>query len=141
MNQKSTKDYSLRIPNQIHKRIQQHLAILQFLGDNNINQHQWILEAIKKKIANLKTNEDQKLDKEAQLSNSKSILIKIDHKVYEQLDKIVNQMKKIYGTFSKKQLILRAIFEHMETEKEIPEELIKHIKSEYVIAPEKKKDF
>lgn len=90
----------------LHKEIETHLEAVQNLKNEKITKQDWILEAIQEK---LKT-------KPSSFKNEDRICINIDLLTKTNLEECVSKLKKHQGKYSKRQLIVDAIKEKLNTD-------------------------
>jgi len=103
--------YTIRIPALLQKKIDSHLQILKVLKHPEKNQHKWLLNAIHKKL--LKEVNSQEISKSTNLN------VKLDDDLADQVDKRISQINRVYPSYSKKQWLLEAIEEKLESENDM----------------------
>ncbi len=122
------KNYSLRIGERFYKRLSKHIHFLKQLNSIQ-NKQEWIEQAI---LAKLRQEEKQDVDEG--FPPEKYLSFKISSQINAKIEKRVEVIKKIRGSFSKKQWILEAIHERLDLEeketKEKAQELFKNMLKE-----------
>lgn len=122
------RNYSLRIGERFYKRISKHIQLLKQLNSIQ-NKQEWIEETI---LIKLKKEEEQDLDE--CIPSEKYLSFKIKIQIDAKIEKRVEMIKKIRGSFSKKQWIVEAIYDRLDIEekaiKEKAKELLKNILKE-----------
>jgi hypothetical protein len=113
------KNYSIRIGERLYIRINKHILFLKHLNKSQ-NKQAWIEEAI---LDKLKKEEEQ--DGIECISREKHLSFKIRSQIDTRIEKRVEFIKKIRGSFSKKQWLLEAIYEKLDTEEEETEKKAK----------------
>lgn len=104
------KHCSIRIAESFYKRISNHIQLLKRLNGVKNQQH-WVEEAI---LAKLKKEEEQ--ETQESFSGEKYLSFNINSQIDDQVERRVKVMKKIRGSFTKKQWILEAINEKLDKE-------------------------
>ena len=118
------RNYSLRIGERLYKRLSKHIQFLKHLNSIQ-NKQEWVEGAI---LSRLKKEELQEVDE--CIPQEKHLSFKISSQIDARVEKRVEAIKKIRGSFSKKQWILEAIHERLDLEeKETKEKAQKLLKN------------
>lgn len=112
--------YSVTIGDHLHYRIEKHIRLLKLLEDEGHTKQKWILNAVKEKL---------KKECDPLSSKDRHLQIKIDPDTHQQIEEQVNLIKKGRRSYSKKQLIVEAIFEQLDREEEKARELLEKLKN------------
>ncbi|MBT4936328.1 hypothetical protein HON22_00250 [Candidatus Peregrinibacteria bacterium] len=104
------KGYTLKLGDSLFSRIDNHLLQMKYLSSERQSRQNWILNAVKEKL-------NQDLLSSA-IPKIRSTTLRIDPKTFKKLDQRVEFIKKIRGNFTKKHLIVEAIEEKLEREKQ-----------------------
>lgn len=100
-------DYSVRIGANFFHRLNNHIRLRKHVGFSNSKQA-WINEAIREKI---ESDKDKSLE---DITGDKYLNIKINHYLNEEVEKLVEVIKKIRISFSKKQWLIEAILDKLD---------------------------
>ena len=100
------KRFSIRINENLHKRFNQHIKCLKNL--NKITKQNWIEQAFREKLS-------LQDDSSSGILHDKLIHFKVDEKLFMEMEKIVQMIKK-FRVFSKKKWMIDAIYEKLERE-------------------------
>lgn len=119
-NDTSILNYSVTIGDNLHLRIEKHVRLLKILEDKSHTKQKWILNAVKEKL---------KKECDPLSSKDRHLQIKMDPKTHQLIEEQVNMIKKGRRSYSKKQLIVEAIFEQLDREEEKAKELLEKLKS------------
>ncbi len=123
------KSYSLRIGQNLYKRISKHIQLLKNLNNSVQTKQDWVEKAIEEKLERENTpqsNEDMLADK--------YLHFKINSHLNEEIEKKVRIIRQFRTSFSKKQWILEAIYEKLDREESKSKD---NLKSMLKIASEK----
>ncbi|HEY4832930.1 MAG TPA: hypothetical protein VIH61_10270 [Waddliaceae bacterium] len=115
---KSTR-YTIQIGENIAERIDQHLRLLKFLGDKDVKKQKWIKNAILKKLDKEEHIPPYELPKEKHLN------IDVEKNLRERIERVINSIRKVRRTYSKKQWILEAIAEQLTQEEDVVKRQVK----------------
>lgn len=115
------KNYSIRIGERLYKRITKHIQLLKHLKITQ-NKQRWVERAILEKI-----ERDEKQEIIECISPEKHLSFKISSHIDAKVEKRVEVIKKLRGSFSKKQWILEAIYEKLEMEEKETEQKTKEM--------------
>lgn len=107
-NQNDTLQYTVSISPVLHNKLDQHIYVLKKLIKPKLTKKDWVAEAVEQKLA----RDDSKQD----LPKVKRICIKIDHLTKGILDNLVDMVRSLRNSYSKKQWILDAIQEKLAQE-------------------------
>lgn len=113
--------YAVTIGENLHQRIDNHLYLMKNLGKKNFTKQQWLLNALQEKLA-----QDETL---VSVPKERHIQIKVDHTTRKQLESRVDFIRNFRRSYSKKQLILEAIYEKLDREEEISKNLLLNLKT------------
>jgi hypothetical protein len=92
----------------LFNRLEKHLFNLSCIEDQRQSKQRWIIEAIKEKMERDFQSEDFSMPR------FRKVFLKISKPLNRKLDSIISMIKKVRGSFSKKQLIVEAIQEKLE---------------------------
>lgn len=109
-------EYSVRIGHHLYDRISRHLILLKHLKSVESKQ-KWFQDAIEEKLASVKNS--------GKFAEEKSMHLKIDLEVWNELQHQVELLRKTRRSVSKKILIEEAIQEKLEREEHKSKELLK----------------
>ncbi len=112
--------YSVTISRHIHARLERHVLILKKLLDKGATKQNWMISAIKEKLA--RDLQDDSLPK------ATTITLKIDKELDEELNARVEFIKKFRQSYSRKQWIVDAVIEKLDLDERKVEEKFLSIK-------------
>lgn len=112
LQQIKTKNYSLRISENIFNRINNHVHILKRLESRSHSKQRWIEEAICEKLNHEEALNNIKLPKEKHLS------FKISESLSKRIENRIELVRKFKISYSAKKWLLDAITEKLERENE-----------------------
>ena len=116
------KQYSmtLNVGNNLYSRVKKHIHLLKRLKSQNFTLQRWIIDAIKEKLNSPEVNAltDQK---------ENYIMFKLGKDLFDQVEQRVQLLKKVRRSYSKKQLIVEAIFEKLEKDDHGMQELLQKL--------------
>lgn len=110
LEQPHVKGYSVTIDEQLYKRLEKHIRVLKHIEHKGLTRQKWIMDAIKAKL-----NKEENL---IELPKERYLVLKINEIINAKIDSKVNLQKK-FRSYSKKQWLLEAIAEKMESEENI----------------------
>ena len=102
--------YSFSVPVPLFDKIQKHITVLKHTEDINQNKQRWLLNAIKKKLSREGGFESFSIPR------NKNISVSLDEKTNEELNSLVNMVKKVRRTYSRKSWMVDAISEQLDRE-------------------------
>lgn len=112
LKQEPMTSYTFSVGPTLHEQLDKHVYAIKNLKDPNMNKQRWTYEAIKEKLDQVEGSDE--IAKEFRLS------VKVDSETFDRLDRLVEKTKKTRkGSYSKKQLILEAIYDKLHSEKKI----------------------
>ena len=109
--QRSIKFCSIRVGENLFKRINKHVDALKKCKDSNYSRSRWINDAIKDKL--------HKEIQENTISIDKHLNTRIDLKLIEMIHQQVKVMKKFNSSYSKQKWLLEALSEKLEEEEQL----------------------
>lgn len=112
------KVHNIHLPDRLHRKLSSHIGILKSFEDRSITNQLWITRAIKNKIQ--KTGKQNPLE----IPKQRVVCIKIDQKLLKEIDDKVEFLKKFNRTYSKSKLIVEAILEQLDEEREKASKLL-----------------
>lgn len=115
------KNCSIRIGERLYKRINKHVQLLKHLKKTQ-NKQDWIEQAILEKLA-----KEEEGDISESVSPEKHLSFKIQSQIDAKIENRVEFIKKIRGSFSKKQWILEAVYEKLDLEEKETEKNAKEL--------------
>ncbi|CAF24144.1 hypothetical protein [Candidatus Protochlamydia amoebophila] len=98
--------YNVEIGNFLFKLINDHIHFLKN-SKNDINKKDWVAEAIREKLQDPESEEDQR---------TRYLHLQLETDLFEEIDKKMEFLKAFRRSVSKKQWIIEAIFEKLERE-------------------------
>jgi uncharacterized protein YdiU (UPF0061 family) len=119
---RKTVQYTITLNPSLHNRLEGHLQILKCLTPNEGKRQTWMVNAISEKI--LRENESQDISKAHHLS------LKLNESTYKKLQVRMEEINKSNPAFSKKQWLIEAIEEKLETEKKVVQEKLSEFRAE-----------
>lgn len=110
----STKNtrYTIQIGEHLAEKIDRHLRLLKFCGKKDVRKQAWIKEAILTKLSKEEHLPPYTFPKQ------KNLNLDVDPVLRERLERVVNSIRKVRRTYSKKQWLLEALAEKLEQEEE-----------------------
>ncbi|WP_068470649.1 hypothetical protein [Candidatus Protochlamydia phocaeensis] len=118
------KSYSIRIGENLFKRISKHIKLLKTIGSPISSKQSWMEQAISEKL------EREKNSLSNEMLSDTYLHFKIDLETHAEIEKRVEVIKKFRSSFSKKQWFLEAIFDKLDKD----EEQAKHLLQDMVKA-------
>lgn len=119
-------NYSFKIGDHLHNKIENHIRIIKKLADRSCTRQRWITEAIKEKLDRETQNEISSIPKD------KYFQIKVPPHINEKIEKKIDEMKSFRRSYSKKQLLVEAISEKLEREEKKAKDLLEMAKFKYI---------
>lgn len=102
---------TIKIKSSLHNKFLNHLQNLKSQNHPERTQKAWILDAILKKMERDAASQG--------IHKAKHLALKLNEKLFEQLEARIEEISKVIPHYTKKQWILDAIEEKLEAEKEI----------------------
>ena len=102
------KSFSIRINENLHKRFNQHIKCLKNINKGQTTKQNWVEQAFREKLS-------LQDDSSSGILNDKLIHFKVDEKLFKEMEKKVQMIKKFRG-FSKKKWMIDALYEKLERE-------------------------
>ena len=116
------KHCALSMGEQVYKKIDNHIRILQHSEQKNLTKRKWVADAIKEKLEREVEINHNNIPKEKHLS------FKIETVLHEEVEKRIELIRKFRRSFSKKQWILEALLEKIEKEEKITNQILSDLK-------------
>lgn len=113
--------YTIQIGEHLAEKIDRHLRLLKFCGKKDVRKQAWIKEAILKKLSNEEHLPPYNFPKQ------KNLNLDVDPELRERMERVVNSIRKVRRTYSKKQWILEALAEKLELEEEEAKSLVRNL--------------
>lgn len=114
----SRKLHNFFLPNHLHKKLTLHIDVLKAFGDAKTNNQSWITNAIKNKIKKTGKQNPHEIPKD------RKICIKIEDDLLEEINEKVEFLKKFNRTYSRSKLVVEAILDQLEEEREKASKLL-----------------
>lgn len=108
--------YSIRVGERFYKRLSKHIQLLKKLKSIK-NKQRWIEETL---LMRLKKEEE--LDLEECIPSEKYLSFKINSQIDAKIEQRVEIIKRVRGSFSKKQWVVEAICDRLDIEEKITKE-------------------
>jgi len=102
------KSFSIRINENLHKRFNQHIKCLKNINKGQTTKQNWVEQAFREKLS-------LQDDSSSGILNDKLIHFKVDEKLFNEMEKKVQMIKK-FRNFSKTPWMINAIYEKLERE-------------------------
>ena len=105
-----TKAYSLRLGRHLFEKLHKHINLIKIIEGKRKTKKEWIAEAIQEKL-------ERERDPEHSASYTpKAITIHLDEDTDRELEAKVDLLKRLHGKFSKRQIMVDAIQEKLDSE-------------------------
>ena len=113
---------SFSVQESLWKKFEKHIFLLKYIGGEKTKQN-WMIDAVEEKLSKKEYEDLKTLLEEPE----KRMTIFLDEDLNERLEKQIELARKVQGSYSKKQLIIEAIIDKLEREREELEDVIKDI--------------
>lgn len=117
-NQSNRKLHTFFLPNHLHKKLSLHINVLKAFEEGKTSNQKWITNAIKNKIKKTGKQNPHEIPKD------RKICIKIEDDLLEEINEKVEFLKKFNRTYSRSKLVVEAILDQLEEEREKASKLL-----------------
>lgn len=114
-----TSQYTITVPSSLISKLDDHLQILKFLHHPENKRQTWIINAIRKKLS---------LANNLNIAKGKHLNLKLEELLANELEGRLAEILKLHPNYTKKQWILEAIEEKLESEKELVQNKLTEIR-------------
>ncbi len=121
--EKAFRAYSIKVRDGIHSQIDRHISLCKVLRKGSVTKQEWILDAIREKL-------DKEHSPHTESEGWKTIYMKIDLELHNRLEHRIEEIKKVCVGFSRKEWIMEAVQEKMDSQKEDRAEALSILSSE-----------